>query len=246
MAFAWPEGKRCAVSLSFDDARPSQLDAGVPLFAEYGVHASFYVLPCNVEKRIEDWRAAAAAGHELGNHTMSHPCSGNFAFSRENALEGYTLARMERELLECNRCIETLCGVTPHTFAYPCGQTYVGRGPDTRSYVPLVAKHFLAGRGFPNECANAPAFMDLAQSAGCSFDQLPFDALRKMIETAGGEGGWLVLAGHDIGGEDRHQTVHTDALRALCEFAMHPANGIWMDTVSNVASYIREWQEHER
>jgi hypothetical protein len=27
MAFAWPDGKLAAVSLSFDDARPSQVDA---------------------------------------------------------------------------------------------------------------------------------------------------------------------------------------------------------------------------
>ena len=29
MAFRWPEGKRGAISLSFDDARPSQVDNGV-------------------------------------------------------------------------------------------------------------------------------------------------------------------------------------------------------------------------
>ncbi|MCU1274750.1 MAG: hypothetical protein JWO48_2181, partial [Bryobacterales bacterium] len=31
-AFHWPESKRVAVSLSFDDARASQVDVGVPLF----------------------------------------------------------------------------------------------------------------------------------------------------------------------------------------------------------------------
>ncbi|HXI40557.1 MAG TPA: hypothetical protein VNH83_11290, partial [Bryobacteraceae bacterium] len=31
-AFHWPDGKRVAVSLSFDDARASQVDVGIPLF----------------------------------------------------------------------------------------------------------------------------------------------------------------------------------------------------------------------
>ncbi len=159
--FAWPNGARGAVSLSFDDARLSQIDVGLAILDAHGVRASFYISPDNLRQRADGWRRAAAAGHEIGNHTMSHPCSGNFPWSRHNALEDYTLERMEDELLRANGMIKGAVGTTPQTFAYPCGQTFVGRGERAQSYVPLIHKHFLAGRAFQTEVPNDPAFCDL-------------------------------------------------------------------------------------
>jgi hypothetical protein len=89
--FSWPEGKQCTITLTFDDARLSQIDFGIPLLDKYAVKATFYISPDDFVKRAEGWKRAAQNGHEIGNHTMSHPCTGNYAFSRENALEGYTL-----------------------------------------------------------------------------------------------------------------------------------------------------------
>jgi len=43
--FRWPNSKRVAVSLSFDDARASQMDAGLPLFDRYHAKVTFYVNP---------------------------------------------------------------------------------------------------------------------------------------------------------------------------------------------------------
>src|SRR5690554_7060319 len=34
-SFEWPEGIKMGLSLSFDDARPSQIDKGIPLFDKY-------------------------------------------------------------------------------------------------------------------------------------------------------------------------------------------------------------------
>ena len=126
--FIWPDGKRLAVSLTFDDARPSQLDAGIPLLNSYGVKATFYVMSERVEERLADWKDVLAAGHEIGNHSLRHPCTGNFTFAREKALEDYTLAQMAAELDEANAWIERLLGIRAATFAYPCGQKYVDRG----------------------------------------------------------------------------------------------------------------------
>ena len=71
--FQWPAGKRAAISLSFDDARLSQPDVGLPLLEKVGVKVTFFVEPRNVEPRLEDWRKIVAAGHEIGNHSQSHP-----------------------------------------------------------------------------------------------------------------------------------------------------------------------------
>lgn len=79
--FSMAGGIKAAISLSFDDARLSQVDVGTPLFDQYGVKATFVLVPSAVEKRLDQWKRAAAAGHELGNHTLYHPCSGNFSWS---------------------------------------------------------------------------------------------------------------------------------------------------------------------
>src|SRR5438067_1907438 len=78
------------------------------------------------------WRTAIARGHEVGNHTVNHPCSGNYVWCR-NHLEDYTLARMEKELTDAQKSIQAALGVVPTTFAYPCGNKFVGRGQGTQS-----------------------------------------------------------------------------------------------------------------
>ncbi len=237
--FQWPAGKRGAVSLSFDDARLSQIDMGTPLFDRHGVKVTFYVTPRGVEKRLEGWKKAAARGHEIGNHSNTHPCTANFGFSLDNAVENYTLKRIQADLRAADAEIERLLGVKPATFAYPCGQKFVGRGVRVRSYVPVVAKRFLAGRGFRDEAANNPAVCDLAQVLGVDSDGLSFEQMREQVAGATAQGRWLVFAGHEIG-KPGHQTTDSEALDQLLRWAADPANGIWLDTVEAIASYIRQ------
>lgn len=233
----WPEGKRMALSLSFDDGRPSQVDVGTPLFDRYDAKVTFYLVPSAVEQRLSKWKRAASNGHEMGNHSLKHPCSGNFLWAREKAIEEYTLEQMEEELGSANQRIEQMLGVMPTTFAYPCGQTYVGRGTQTQSYVPIVAKLFTAGRGWLDEAPNDPSYCDMAQITGVAMDAKDFDEIRPMIESAAEQGLWLVLAGHDIG-EEGGQTTRTEMLEALIEYAQNPANGIWLAPVGEVADYV--------
>jgi peptidoglycan-N-acetylglucosamine deacetylase len=237
--FTWPEGKRAALSLSFDDARLSQVDVGTALLDRYGIKVTFFVVPSSVERRLGGWKKAAAGGHEIGNHSLNHPCTGNFPWARQKALEDYTLAKMHYELVEANRGIQELLGVTPETFAYPCGQKFVGRGLDTRSYVPLVAGLFLAGRGWLDETPNDPGFCDLAQVTGTEMDGKDFEQVLPVLEKAKKVGQWVVLAGHEIG-QGGEQTTHVAMLEKLLPYARDPANGWWIAPVGTVAKYIRQ------
>jgi peptidoglycan-N-acetylglucosamine deacetylase len=236
---AWPGGARMALSLSFDDGRESQVDVGLPLLARHGVAVTFYVVPAAVERRVDGWKRAVADGHEIGNHSLTHSCSGNFPFSRAKALEDHSLVRMRDELVEANRQIQALLGVRPRTFAYPCGQTFVGRGRGTQSYVPLVAELFLAGRGWLGESSNDPAMVDLAQVLGMEMDGKAFEDVMPLLDEARGRGSWLVLAGHEIGQGGR-QTSRVAMLDALLPYAKDPGNGIWLATVAEVAAHVAQ------
>lgn len=234
---AWPGGARMALSLSFDDGRESQVTQGLPVFARHGAKVTLYVVPSAVERLLDGWKQAAAAGHEIGSHSLTHSCSGNFLFSRQKALEEHSMARMREELVTANQRITDLLGVTPRTFAYPCGQTFVGRGRGTQSYVPLIAELFVAGRGWLDEAANDPSYVDLAQTMGVEMDGKDFAQIRPLLDEARKNGAWLVLAGHDIGASGR-QTTRVAMLDDLLSYAKDPANGIWLATVAAAADLV--------
>ncbi|WP_339794837.1 polysaccharide deacetylase family protein [uncultured Imperialibacter sp.] len=235
--FPWPEGKQVAVSLSFDDARASQVNGGTALLDKYGVKATFYVVPGLLKGQLEGWKKAVASGHEIGNHSLNHPCSGNFVWSRSKALEEYTLGKMEEELVEANKQIKEMLGVDCKVFAYPCGQTFVGRGEDTQSYVPIAAKLFDNSRGWMDEAPNDPSYVDFAQLTGVESDGKDFDKILPLIEQAKKSGQWLVLAGHEMG-EGGDQTTRLAMLEELMKYAADPANGIWLAPVGTVADYV--------
>ena len=236
--FAWPGGKRAAFSISFDDARPSQLDRGLPVLDAHGVKASFYVSFESFNKRLDEWRAAAHNGHEIGNHTVNHPCSGNYGSPHGGALEDYTLERMDEELRQANAAIKNAIGIAPRTFAYPCGQKYVGRGAALQSYVPLAAKHFIAARGFRDEMPNDALRCDPAQLCGMDADTDSFELLKSYLDYAYASGGWLILAAHEVGPAN-YQTIEEGTLAQLCRFANDEANGIWIDNVGNIAAHLK-------
>jgi len=238
-AFHWPNGKRVAVSLSFDDGRPSQVDRGLDVLNPTGVKVTFFVVPENVKKRVEGWKRAVASGHEIANHSLTHPCTGNFPWSSQNALENYSLEQMSQQLDAANAEIQSLLGVRMVTFAYPCGQKFVGRGRQLKSYAPLIAEKFLVGRGFMDEYFNDPAFVDLAQTSGTVSDELDYIQLVKLISQAAADGAWIIFAGHDIG-EKGHQVTDATALAALCRYMQDPANGIWVDTIAKIGSYVQQ------
>jgi len=243
--FTWPEGKTWALSLSFDDARLSQVETGVPLFNREGIQATFYVMPAPLKNNLEMWKEALKKGHEIGNHTMNHPCTINFDWVTEhNAIENYTLERMHNELRESNERVTELLGVAPTSFAYTCGTTSVGRGKQNKSYLPLVAELFTSGRGWLGEAANNPQKVDLAYVLGIKMDNTVFENLKPVLVAAREKGFWVVLVGHEIAvsGQEKpgeyEYTTHVDLLESLIHFAKAEHNQAWIAPVGTVAAHI--------
>jgi hypothetical protein len=146
---------------------------------------------------------------------------------------------MRNELMECNKRIEELLNVKAEVFAYPCGQKYVGRGANTKSYVPLISKMFIAGRGWMDEAPNDPIHCNFPQLTGIEMDGKTFDQILPLIEDAKKNGLWLVLAGHEMGDNGR-QTTRLDMLKQLAEYVKDPANGIWIAPMGVIAKYVKQ------
>jgi peptidoglycan-N-acetylglucosamine deacetylase len=241
VSFFWPGDKKMALSITFDDARISQIDSGgISILDKYDVKGTFYVSPENLAPQIDGWKKALENGHEIGNHTTTHPCSVNFGWHGRKTLENYSLTDIHNDINTANKIISEILGVQPLSFAYPCGQTFVGMGLDAKSYVPVISSMFESGRLYSTGTVN-PVFCDMAQLPSESLDNKSFDEILELIEYAGKRGQWLILTGHDVGEgiETGDKLISSQkTLEAICKYASDPSNGIWIDNVHNIASYI--------
>lgn len=242
--FFWPYSKKMALSLTFDDARISQIDSGgISIMDKYDVKGTFYVSPENLAQEIDGWKQAINNGHEIGNHTTTHPCSINFGWGHRKTLENYSITDISNDITAANRIIENILGIRPISFAYPCGQTFIGQGANTKSYVPVIASMFESGRLYSGGAVN-PVFCDMARLPSEYLDNRSFDQIKELIENAKIRGQWLILVGHDVGegdsGGNDDLMSSKKTIEAICEYANDPLNGIWIDNVHSIASYIKE------
>jgi hypothetical protein len=88
-----------------------------------------------------------------------------------------------------------------------------------------------------NEGPNDPSYCDLARLNGTELDGLSFEEALQLMEVAREQGAWLVFAGHEMDDGGR-QTALLSTLDSICHYALDPANGIWIDNVSEVVNYV--------
>jgi hypothetical protein len=232
---------RGAVSVTFDDGDQSQLVRAIPAMDGAGIRGTFYLNPGgkNWPKESKSWAEAAERGHELGNHKLSHICSNNF-WGGPGGLEDRTLEEIEADILAAQ---ERLAPFAPHqkdwTFAYPCYHTFVGRGAGRQSYVPLVAKHFLAGRG-PGEYgfANRPDVADLACLSSTGVERMSGFEMVGLLEVLALAGQWVILTFHRIDGS--RLSVESAEFKVLLDYLQRRSGDIWCAPVAEVARKISD------
>jgi len=237
--FKWPRGCECAISLTFDDGLPSQLKVAIPLLDKYGIRATFYLCPSGSDwrERLKPWRKVAEEGHEVGNHTLSHPCSCNFPFASERCLERLTLKEIEADILEAQRRLEALTGRTPSTFAYPCYQSYVGRGASRSSYVPVVARYFIAARGLGEKpWSNLPLRCDLHYLWSWPAERMSAAEMIGLTELTAMKGGWGIFTFHGV--NEGHLPVSKYDLELFLSYLIENEHRIWVAPMVEVAKYV--------
>lgn len=226
--FQWPRGAKLAVSLGYDDALASQLVHALPALERHGLKASFYLTLASdaLATRLPEWRAAAAQGHELGNHTLFHPCSRTSAPGRDwvaphRDLDRTSLQGWLEEVKLANSFLQALDGRTQRTMTLPCIDTRVGGQP----VLPAIAGWFVAIKsragGFtPDVTTAAPAEIGIDGPVDESAEAL----IARVERAAAASNGraLLSLTFHGVGGD--HLAVSTAAHEALlAHLAAHPA-----------------------
>ena len=185
------------VTITLADTLKNQLLAA-PIFARYGMHATFYVSSGRIGFRddnltLEDLRALAAAGHEVGGHTLEH-----------EDLATLPLAEVRHQICDDRVALMRL-GFPVTSFAYPFGSDT----PSVRQV--LIDCNFNNGRVTgrirnPTGCSSCP----LAESIpppdpfrirGVTSIESTWtvaDLQSLVLQAEGSGGGWIMISLHHI------------------------------------------------
>lgn len=241
-AFPWPDGQRAAVSLSYDDALPSQLDHAIPALDRHGLKGTFYLTLAAdpVRDRLEDWRAAARNGHELGNHSLFHQCSaagpGREWVQPEQDLDATTAAQMRAQVALANTMLHAIDGSTEFTFTAPCGDRRAADG----EYIGLVAPLFLGVKLVGGTVVEDMWTLDRAAVPVTVPVDAGGDELIALVEEAGRRGTMVNFTFHGIGGD--HLAVGNAAHEQLLEHLARHRDRYWTDTFRNQMRWVRDRQ----
>ncbi|WOI53867.1 polysaccharide deacetylase family protein [Parvularcula sp. LCG005] len=237
--FAWPEGKKAAVVLTYDDSMPSHLDIAIPALDAAGIKGTFFLNGTFANESVERWRATAESGHELGNHSVFHPCrAGSFEMPEQYHLENYSVATMLNELRVMNNLLTALDGKAMHTYATPCGNTLAG-GEDF--IAPIMEAGFapaIRGVAAPEHDPNKIE-LNAVPSEWFPEDASGKDMIRA-VKAVEKEGGLLVIGFHGVGAD--YLTVPAASHKELADYLGAHTDEIWVAPFGEVMAWVATHQ----
>lgn len=232
--FTWPGGAKAAVSLGYDDALDSQLDHVIPQLNKRGLRASFYI-PINgptLPKRQNEWKDAAAAGHELGNHSLFHGCSakkpGRDWVQPQRDLERQMATQVQEQVIAANTWLQALDGKTRRTFTPPCFDMQAG-GQD---FVKALQPHFVAYRAAAPALTTDTAQLDPYAMPAYFVEGWSGEQLIALVEKAAEQGALVSLLFHGVGAE--HLSVTKQAHDQLLDHLAKNKHRFWTDSMVNI------------
>ena len=243
LTWPWPKKALAAISLTYDDGNPNNLDQAIPDLEAWDLYGSFYLTTGrqDVQARKEDWKAAFQKGHEIGNHSVNHPARADaYAPNIPNWLppeiwlENYSSHDITREVEQAALWLDQNIGPDPkRSYAYPCSATAIGTEPDETSYDAVVQRLHGASRVSGN-ISNNPQTVDLYRIQSFSFAQPSLADLISYCQSALKTGGWTVLMFHGVGGPSHTTERHIH--QALLDYLIK--NKYWVAPLRDVAQYI--------
>jgi peptidoglycan/xylan/chitin deacetylase (PgdA/CDA1 family) len=101
------------VALTFDDGPGKYTARLLDILAAHNARATFFVIGRNITREARPHLVRMVAeGHEIGNHTWSHP-----------DLTRLSPAKLAEEMAKTNRLVKAYTGTEPHTLRPPYGTT---------------------------------------------------------------------------------------------------------------------------
>ena len=235
--FKWPDGKKAAVVFTYDDGLDCHLDVAVPQLDEFGFKGTFFCpgQSTSLYNRMDEWRKIAKNGHEIGNHTLFHPCDGKKGdwVKPEYDLNNYSPEQIVNELRTANTLLKAIDGNENRTFGYTCSD-YIAGGVD---FTPDVKKLFVAARcdGPVPETMNN---YDIFKTPSWGVDSPTAEDLIAYVEKARKNSTIAVFMFHSVGGG--YLNVGAEEHHKLLEYIKENEDEFYTGTFMEVMKYINE------
>ena len=232
-------GKKCAVVITYDDAIDQHLDNAIPVLDSLGLKATFYLTAFSnsMQTRLNDWKNLATKGHELGNHTLYHPCIGGKGrewVKPEYDMNNYTVQRMIDETRMTNLFLHALDGKTKRTFAFTCGDMKIGDS----SFINAMKNDFVAARAVRNEMHKINE-VELYNVDCYMVNNHSFEQMKEWVDKAIQTNSLLVILFHGVGGGNA-LNVSLPAHRDILKYIKQHEKDIWVAPMLDVAEYVKK------
>ena len=231
-------GKKACVVLTYDDGYDQQLDNAVPILDSLKLKATFYLsvyFPA-VRDRLPEWKKVAAKGHELGNHTLYHPCNGGKGrewVSKEYDLRDYSVKKITDEIRMTNVFLHEIDGKTRRTFAFTCGDMKV----QDSFYINGMKNEIVAARAVRSEMHRINEIdlynIDCYMVNNNTADQM-IEWVKKAVET----NSLLVILFHGVGGGNSLDVSLTEH-RKFLQYLKTNERDLWIAPMIQVADFIK-------
>jgi peptidoglycan/xylan/chitin deacetylase (PgdA/CDA1 family) len=236
----WKDDKKAAVVLSFDDWSPGQYPVVLPELNSRGLIATFFPETSLITSWNHDWPtvvATAAAGNEIGNHTVTHP-----------HLTAKTSSELNMEITGAKNLVDVhITSQKVVSFAYPFGEY------NTKVLDTIKANGHICAR-----TVNPPSGIYYTYNFATTNDDYyrlctyPMNgavtsaAFTAQIQNVINGGGLLTYLYHSVDnaagtyGDNWYARVLQDSLKRQLDTVVVKQNLIWVTTFGNSTRYHRE------
>jgi peptidoglycan-N-acetylglucosamine deacetylase len=239
--FHWKNGAKAAICLTYDDGMQTQIENAIPQLDEVGLKGTFFINSVAGTASIISWENAAKNGHELGNHSLFHPCPVSFGWPKETASDYYTIPQILNEIKTVNMILGNLDpSRKTRSYSYPCNQTEVGG----KSYIEALRKSKLVNCARGGSGAEKIFVSDFSQFNKMNVpswavpENVELKDLIDFVEKAREKGGLAVVQFHGVGGE--WIKVSNEVHKAFLKYLSENKSEYWVATFSEVVQYVEQ------
>jgi len=231
---------KAIVCLTYDDCLDVHLDNVIPALDSLGFKGTFYI-PGNstcLNNRMDEWRTAAKNGHELGNHTLFHPCFGKSMkrdwVGADYDLDIYSMQRLVDEIKVNNTLLKAVDGKSERTFAYTCGDKKIG----DENIWDKIKDEFVAARGV-NGIMYSINEVDISDIGSYAMINASGEEMIDLVKQAMKNNSLIVFLFHGIGG-GHSINVALEEHNKLLRFLKENEKNICVAPLVDIAGYINE------
>lgn len=233
-------GRRAALSLTYDDTLDCHLDLVAPALEAREFRATFYT-PVNktLIERMDEWAEASRRGHELGNHTLFHPCrsyGGATWIQPWRDLKAYDLPRWEAEVDLANLILNRIEGRTDRSYGNTCHHNTLGSDENPVRMDEHMLPRFVAARGTKRDVDESidPAKVSPGNLGTLGGDGLTVDCLKSLVDMAVARGHWIILTFHHVAEKAGRLTIAESTHNALLDHCKAQGDALWVAPVRDV------------